>query len=278
MTDLSEPLFLLGPGFSAKALANLWHGPVFGSVRSETSLKALADTSIQPVQLADQSALKAAITGAHLLISAPPDDAGCPVLAALGDMPGLAASVTYLSTTGVYGDLRGGWAMEWSKPNPRSERAIRRVRAEDSWKLANANFRTVRLPGIYGPGRSALDRIRQGNARRIVKPGQVFSRVHVDDIATGLLALIQSEAIGVFHICDEEAAPPQDVIAFGAGLLGLEPPPEIDFEVAELSAMARSFYGECKRVSNARIKAATGWRPLFSTYRDGLQAVLGAEP
>lgn len=278
MTDLSEPLFLLGPGFSAKALAKLWAGPVFGSVRSESSLAALAETSIQPVDLVDQDALKSAIEGAHLVISAPPNDEGCPVLAALGDLAGLAASVTYLSTTGVYGDLQGGWAMEWSLPNPGSERGIRRVRAEDLWKAAIPEFRTVRLPGIYGPGRSALDRIRQGKARRIVKPGQVFSRIHVDDIATGLLALIQSQALGVFHICDEEAAPPQDVIAYGAELLGVEPPPEILFEDAELSAMARSFYGECKRVSNARIKAATGWRPSFPTYREGLQAILGEEP
>lgn len=278
MTDLSEPLFLLGPGFSAKALANLWHGPVFGSVRSETSLKALAETSIQPVDLADQSALKTMIEGAHLLISAPPDDAGCPVLAALGDLVGRAASVTYLSTTGVYGDLQGGWAMEWTVIGPGSERGIRRVRAENLWQAAHPNFRTARLPGIYGPGRSALDRIRQGKARRIVKPGQVFSRIHVDDIATGLLALIQSGALGVFHLCDEEAAPPQDVIAYGAELLGVEPPPEIAFKAAELSAMAQSFYGECKRVSNARIKAATGWRPLFPTYREGLQAILHEEP
>jgi nucleoside-diphosphate-sugar epimerase len=121
-----------------------------------------------------------------------------------------------------------------------------------------------------------LDRVRKGTARRIIREGQVFSRVHVDDIARGLLALIQASAFGIFHLCDEEAASPQDVIAYAANLLGRPVPPDILFESAELSEMARSFYSECKRVSNAKIKAATGWRPLYPTYREGLLALLGS--
>jgi nucleoside-diphosphate-sugar epimerase len=191
--------------------------------------------------------------------------------------------VTYLSTTGVYGDLGGGWAFEWSEPTPQSRRAKARALAEDQWRAATGGrVRIVRLPGIYGPGRSAFDRLREGTARRIVKPGQVFSRVHVDDIASGLLALHQrpeaaEQAGGVFHLCDDEPAPPQDVIAHAAELLGMAPPPEIPIEEAGLSAMAASFYAECKRISNARTKAALNWRPKYPTYREGLAAILAGE-
>lgn len=274
MTDQTEPLFLYGPGYSAQALASIWAGPVYGTVRSERSLAKLAGTNIQPVDLRDAEALHEGIRGAHVLISAPPDEEGCPAHRVLAEVISEAASVTYLSTTGVYGDLAGGWAMEWSAINPQSERAQRRAIAEKNWAGAHPNFRTVRLPGIYGPGRSALERVQQGKARRIVKPGQVFSRIHVSDIASGLKALLQSAAFGAFNLCDDEAAPPQDVITFAAEQIGAKPPPEIAFEDADLSPMGRSFYSECKRVSNGRIKAATGWRPQYPTYREGLRATI----
>ncbi|MEO0606635.1 MAG: NAD-dependent epimerase/dehydratase family protein [Pseudomonadota bacterium] len=278
MTDPSQLLFLFGPGYSARALAALWPGPVRGTYRSEASFEALKTSNIQPVSITEPSDLSAAVHGAHILISAPPNEDGCPAWHAIGEYASSAASVTYLSTTGVYGDLSGGWAMEWSPVNPSSLRAKRRADAEQSWASAGANIRIVRLPGIYGPGRSAFDRLRAGRARRIVKPGQVFSRIHVDDIASGLLALIQSGAYGAFNLCDDYAAPPQDVIAYAAELLGMPPPPEIAFEGADLSAMARSFYSECKRVSNAKVKAATHWRPLYPTYREGLSAILALDP
>ena len=277
MTDALEPLFLIGPGYSARALARLWAGPVSGTMRSESKRETLEKSGIAPVSFGDKDQLAKAVKGAHVLVSAPPGPNGCPALEAIGAAAATAASVTYLSTTGVYGDLNGGWAMEWSAPNPQSDRARRRLEAEMSWQTVHAKTRVVRLPGIYGPGRSAFDRLRGGGARRIVKPGQVFSRIHVDDIASGLRALILAEKAGIFHICDDEAAPPQDVIAYAAGLLEVPPPPEIPFERAELSPMARSFYSECKRVSNAKIKAATGWRPLYRTYRDGLQTILREE-
>ena len=273
MTDASEPLFLYGPGFSATAMAKIWSGKVYGSVRSEQSLEKLKGSKIAPVRINDSTSLKAAIEGAHLLISVPPDQDGCPALRTLGDVAASAESVTYLSTTGVYGDLQGGWAMEWTPPAPQSARAERRVRAEQLWLNAYPRLKTVRLPGIYGPGRSAFERLKNGTARRIVKPGQVFSRCHVDDIARGVFALIKAGENGVFHLCDEEAAPPQDVIMFAADVLGISAPPEIAFADADLSPMARSFYGECKRVSNAKVKAATGWRPLYPTYREGLRSI-----
>jgi nucleoside-diphosphate-sugar epimerase len=224
--------------------------------------------------------------GAFLLVSVPPDAAGCPVArclqAARGRDPGVGDGdpvVAYLSTTGVYGDLHGGWAFEWTPLTPGSPRAKARVLAETQWQAATGGrVRIVRLPGIYGPGRGPFDKLREGAARRIVKPGQVFSRVHVDDLAEGVLALARHpEAAGVFHLCDDEPAPPQDVTEYAAGLLGLSPPPEVRLEDAALSPMAASFYAECKRVSNARAKAALGWRPQYPTYREGLSAVLAAE-
>lgn len=277
MTDQSEPLFLLGPGFSATALAKLWRGPVIGTVRSEKSRLAHAQTNIQPVAVDDGDALRVATRGAHVVISVPPSERGCPAHELIGDFARSARSITYLSTTGVYGDLGGGWAMEWTLPNPQSARAERRVLAENKWLKSFPDLQIARLPGIYGPGRSAFDRLRSGRARRIAKTGQVFSRIHVDDIASGLHAMINANVTGVFHVCDDEAAPPQDVIVYGAKLLGVEAPPEIAFDDADLSDMARSFYSECKRVSNAKLKAATGWRPLYATYRAGLEAILLGE-
>lgn len=276
MTDPSQPLFLFGPGYSARALAALWPGPVIGTYRSEVSREKLAETAIRPVSIADETALQSAIAGAHVVISVPPTDEGCPAHALIGASSTTAASVTYLSTTGAYGDLGGGWAMEWSPVQPASARARRRAIAESLWLSETVTVRAVRLPGIYGPGRSAFDRLRKGQARRIIKDGHVFSRAHVDDIASGVHALITHSARGVFNLCDDLAAPPQDVIAFAAELLGMEPPPEIPFEAANLSDMAKSFYSECKRVSNARLKATTGWRPEYPTYRDGLSAILAA--
>ena len=273
MTDWSEPLFLIGPGYSGHALARIWGGPVYGTVRSETAREKLVGSEIVPVNVQDADQLAKCANAAHLVISAPPTETGCPAFDLLGAHVTQAASVTYLSTTGVYGDLRGGWAMEWTPPNPQSDRARRRLFAEATWQAATDRHRIVRLPGIYGPGRSAIDRVRKGTARRIIRDGQVFSRAHVADIASGVRALVQATQFGVFNLCDDEAAPPQDVIAYAARLLGLPVPPDILFEAADLSEMGRSFYSECKRVSNAKIKAATGWRPLYPTYREGLEAL-----
>ena len=277
MTDPSQPLFLFGPGYCAQALAALWKGPVRGTYRSEESLNKLNSTRIEPVSVTRASDLSRAIARAHVVISVPPSDDGCPAFETVGKFAPSTASITYLSTTGVYGDLAGGWAMDWTPVSPQSKRAERRVLAEQCWRDASDRVRIVRLPGIYGPGRSAFDRLKTGSARRIVKAGQVFSRAHVDDIASGLDALISQQAYGVFNLCDDLAAPPQDVVSFAAQCLKLPAPPEIQFEDADLSPMARSFYSECKRVSNARLKAVTGWRPKYPTYRDGLSAIHAME-
>jgi hypothetical protein len=277
MTDASQPLFLFGPGYTAQALTQIWAGKAYGTVRSEKSRKTLEKTPIDAVSTADHAGLAAGLGGAHLIITAAPDDDGCPALRTLSGIADLPTSVTYLSTTGVYGDLSGGWAMEWTPTNPGSDRGRRRVDAEQGWIAARPDARIVRLPGIYGPGRSAFDRLDKGTARRIVKPNHVFSRAHVDDIASGLKALLLSDVRGVFNLCDEEAAPPQDVIAYAAHLMGITPPPEVAIEDADLSPMGASFYAECKRVSNARLKAATGWRPSYPTYREGLAAIFEAD-
>lgn len=218
-----------------------------------------------------------------VLVAAPPTAEGCPGLAAL--RPALIerppAWIGYLSTTGVYGDRAGGWVFETSALNAASPEGARRVGAERDWlafgHLTGATVTVFRLPGIYGPGRSAFDRLREGTARRLVKPGQVFSRIHVDDLAAGLAASIaRPRAGGVYNLCDDEPAPAEAVTAYAARLLGMEPPPQERFEAARLSPMAQRFWGESKRVGNARAKAELGWRPAYPTYREGLRAVLAA--
>ena len=276
MTDTQRSLFCFGLGYSALQLASRLSGAgwdVGGTVRSEEKARHLRNSGVA-AQVFEGEGRVQPPAGSDWVISIPPTGDGCPAFAAAADGASSANSITYLSTTGVYGDLAGGWAFEWSQLNPQNARSENRVRAERQWSGADARLSIVRLPGIYGPGRSALDRVRAGTARRIVKDGQVFSRIHVDDIATGLEAILQREASGVFHLADDEPAPPQDVIACAASLLGTDAPPEVAFDKAGLSPMARSFYGECKRVSNARAKATLGWRPRFPTYREGLAAIL----
>lgn len=277
MTEASEKLFLFGPGYVATALAQLWDGPVVGTYRSEDSRVRAETQGISGVAVEHIAGMAEALDGAHLVISASPEETGCPALEAVGEFAGRARSVTYLSTTGVYGDLDGGWAFEWTPVAPGSQRSERRVQAEQGWQVAREDAVIVRLPGIYGPGRSPLDRVRDGRASRIIKQGQVFSRAHRDDIARGLLALIEAKASGIFNLCDEEAASPQDVTGLAYELLGKPVPKGVPIEQARLSEMAKSFYSECKRVSNAKLKSATGWHPLYPTYREGLRAILTAE-
>lgn len=277
-----ETLFAFGLGYSAQALARRLsaHGwRCGGTVRSAAKATSLTETFGQVDVFDDSKAVPVPVPeGAHWLISVPPGEIGCPVFATFEGQAHKAASITYLSTTGVYGDLKGNWAFEWTPVAPRSNRAKARVLAETQWAGTGRPFRTVRLPGIYGPGRSPFTRIKSGKARRIIKAGQVFSRVHVDDIASGLEAMmLRPEALGVFHLCDDAPAPPQDVTAYAAALMGVPAPEPISFEQAELSPMARSFYAECKRVSNARTKSALDWFPVYKTYESGLKQVLETE-
>jgi nucleoside-diphosphate-sugar epimerase len=219
-----------------------------------------------------------------LLISAPPGDAGDPVLACLADAiaRGRARTIVYLSTIGVYGDRDGEWVDEESAPRPGSPRSTARLAAEDAWRrLGAAHGKAVailRLAGIYGPGRNALVTLADGTARRIVKSDQVFNRIHVADIAQAIDACFAQGAEGMFNLADDEPAPPQDVIAFAAELLGMAPPPQIPFEKARgaMSAMAQSFYAENRRVRNGKLKNVLGVRLAYPTYRDGLRALLAA--
>lgn len=213
--------------------------------------------------------------GAGWLISVPPDEHGCPIFRVFGDQASNANWIGYLSTTGVYGDLGGSWAFEETPLNPLSREAANRAQAEAQWLDTGA--RIFRLPGIYGPGRSQIERVREPNTRRIVKPGQVFSRAYVNDIAKALhLAMTVNTPARIFNICDDEPAPADEVLVHAASLLGIAPPPAIAIEDAGLSPAALRFYAECKRVSNAKAKAALGWRPQYPTYREGLAACLQA--
>lgn len=278
MTVPPSLLFVFGLGYSARALGERLVARGWDITGTSRSVPGPFPDRFEVVQW-DGKRQIAPPEGAHWLITLPPDGDGCPAARVAGHLAQTAASATYLSTTGVYGDLGGGWAMEWSPVNPGSQRSKQRVLAETQWREAtDGAARIVRLPGIYGPGRSPFEKLRNGTATRVVKPGQVFSRVHVDDIASGLEALmLRPEVTGVFHLCDDLPAPPQDVTAFAAQLLGIEPPPETPLDETDMSAMARSFYAECKRVSNARAKAALAWRPDYASYREGLAAVLAAE-
>ena len=229
--------------------------------------------------LADAAAALAGMT--HLLVSVPPDAAGDPVLAEHADdilaLAGL-RWVGYLSTTGVYGDRGGGWVDESSALTPSGERGRRRVAAESAWldlhRRHGLPVHVFRLAGIYGPGRSALDTVRQGRAQRIDKPGQVFSRIHIADIVQVLRAsMARPDPGAVYNVCDDDPAPPEAVIAYACRLLGLPPPPLVPFAEAALSPMARSFYDDNKRVANRRIKEELGVRLRYPGYRDGLDAL-----
>ena len=282
-------LFIFGYGYAGSALARRlapkgWQ--VTASVRDPADTSRLEAEGVAAVPLADRERLAEALAQTQaLLITAPPDADGCPGLRTL--IPALAAAnafpdwIGYLSTTGVYGDRHGGWVFEESRLSAQSVEGARRVGAERDWlQVGRGMGLTVavfRLPGIYGPGRSALDRLRAGEARRIVAPGQVFSRIHVDDLAAGLEAsMARPRAGAIYNLCDDEPAPNTDVVAYAAGLLGLPPPPAIPLADARLSPAALRFYAESKRVSNARAKAELGWRPDYPSYREGLRATLDA--
>ena len=218
----------------------------------------------------------------HSVISAPPGPGGDPVLHQhAADFAARAKQfdwVAYLSTTGVYGDHGGGLVTEETLLTPNTERGHKRLQAEtqwlDLWRSHGLPVHLFRLAGIYGPGRNQLLSLLDGTAKRVIREGQIFSRIHVEDIANTLEASIARPHPGrAYNVCDDEASPPQDVVAFGAELLGLPVPPAIPFEEADLSPMARSFYADSKRVSNARIKEELGVTLSYPTYREGLGAI-----
>lgn len=280
-------LVIVGFGYSARAIAQAL-GPIQHLSVTARSLEKVATLRAEGFdavrfdgKVVEPAFGQALLNATHVLMSAPPDEAGDPLINAAEDILMRAENleaIAYLSTVGVYGDHHGAWVDEESALKPVSLRSRQRVAAEQAWQqLAHAkaiNLGIFRLSGIYGPGRSALENLKAGTARRIIKPGQVFNRIHVGDIGAAVAAgLQQPEKLGVFNITDDEPAPPQDVVEYAARLLGVPVPPAVPFEDAPLSPMGRSFYGENKRVSNARLKAALDYAFRYPTYREGLDAL-----
>lgn len=274
-------LLSLGHGYSARALARIlipqgWR--VIGTTRNPAKATRLELEGVEPLLWpADLGPVLRAAS--HILISAAPDAAGDPFLQAAPEIATSRATwVGYLSTTGVYGDHRGGWVDEATPLTPVSDRGRQRVLAETQWHETGLPLHIFRLAGIYGPGRGPFAKVRDGTARRIIKPDQVFSRIHVDDIAQVLAASIRHPAPGsAYNVCDDDPAPPEEVLCHAAELLGLPIPPAIPFDAAEMTPLARSFYGESKRVRNDRIKTELGVKLLHPTYHDGLAALLASE-
>ena len=289
--DRPGRLFCFGLGYAAGMLAEQlaaqgWH--IAGTTRNEGKLAKFRDLgfAVYPFErarpLADPAGVLAGTT--HLLLSVPPDEAGDPVREVHGaDIAGLGGLrwAGYLSTTGVYGDTGGAWVDEDSPLQPTADRARRRVAAEAGWRDLAARVRlplhVFRLAGIYGPGRSTLDRVRDGTTQRIDRPGHVLSRIHVGDIAAALTASMARPGGGVYNLCDDEPAAAADVVVWACTLLGVAPPPLVRLEQAGLSPMAQSFYADNRRVCNRRLKDELGIALAYPDYRSGLRAILEAE-
>jgi nucleoside-diphosphate-sugar epimerase len=277
-------LFVFGLGYSAGAFARAAVAAgmtVAGTTRDAARAARLQAAGIDAVPFEGAAAAAALARATHVIASAAPEGAGDdPVLVrfaeALHATPDL-RWLGYLSTVGVYGNYGGAWVSERTSPHPATDRARRRIAAERAWtKLARQRavpLSVLRLAGIYGPGRNALVNLAEGKAHRAVKRGQVFNRIHVADLVEATRAAVLASADGIFNLADDEPAPPQDVVAFAAGLMGVPPPPEIPLAAANLSPMARSFYEDNKRVMNDRLKDVLGVRLAYPTYREGLSAL-----
>lgn len=282
-------LLVLGWGYSARHGVACLGGDVASLVTTAREAEKVARLRAEGLEVIDLAApdadakLAEAVRDAtHILASAGPSEAGDPFLARVAaaletaDAPGDLAWIGYLSTVGVYGNTDGGFVDEATVPVPASERTRWRVAAESAWTDLGARIGVpvgiLRLAGIYGPGRNAFVNLERGTARRIIKPGQMFNRIHVEDIGRAIAAAARVPLDGVLNVSDDEPAPPQLPIEFAARLMGIEPPPEIPFETAEFTPMARTFWGESKRVGNARLRGLVG-DLLHPTYREGLAAL-----
>ena len=255
-------LLIFGPGYTASRIADAVVLQGWSVIRADRAM------------LADDAAALAAIGRAtHILSSVPPADGEDPILARYGAALAAAPArwIGYLSSTGVYGDTGGAWVDESAVFG--GGRRAARTQADAAWRALHAEARIFRLPGIYGPGRSAIERVREGRAHRIDLPDQIFSRIHVDDIVAGVLAAIERGPPGAYNLADDEPASQNAVIETTCALLGLAPPPLLAIEAAGLSAQARAFYGENRRVANGKAKRLLGWRPTFPDYRTGLRAL-----
>ena len=262
-------------------------GKAVATSRDPDTRAALEADGIGTVDPADEAALAAAVGAATaLLVTAPPGAQGCPGLRAL--IPAITASgawpdwIGYVSSTAVYGDRAGGWAFEDDALNAASLEGARRVRAERDWLDAGQGMgltvQLFRLPALYGPGRSPLDRLRDGTARIVRKPGQIFNRVHVDDVVAGLFASMARPHPGAaYTLCDDEPSAADVVIEGAARRLGLPLPPEVDLDDPSVSDAMRRFYRDSKRLSNAKAKAELGWRPRYRSWREGLEALIAGQ-
>ena len=279
-------LFIFGLGYTAIRFLELYGNrfeTVAGTVRTDAKKTALRRQGYDAFRF-DQETIDAEVAqrvneAECLLVSVPAPSGIDPVLTAfpalLSDKPH--ARIVYLSSIGVYADHAGQWIDETAPLIASADRRGARIRAEQAWiAAAGERLRILRLAGIYGPGRNALERLRAGTARRIVKPGQVTNRIHVDDAAHAISAAFDHPNGGTWNVCDDEPAPPQDVIAHGAELIGIKPPPEEDFATADMTPMARSFYATSNRVRNDRLKTELGVTLAYPTYRDGLRALFAA--
>ena len=280
-----KTILIFGYGYSSSFIGRAlvskgWR--VIGTTRSEDKAKALVRDGVEPIIWPGADLTAAMADATHILLSVAPTKNGDPVLTALsGDI--LAEKehlewVGYLSTTAVYGDRGGDWVSEADSLNPSTERGEWRVAAEQAWLDTGLPVHIFRLAGIYGPGRGPFSKVRNGTARRIIKKGQLFSRTHVEDIAQTVIASIQRPNPGAaYNVCDNDPAPPQDVIAEAARLLGMPIPPAIPIEDADMTPMARSFYAESKKVSNDRIIDELGVKLKYPDYKSGLVALLAQE-
>ena len=285
-------VFFFGMGYSALATARAIHQhidaqiPISGTTRSLDHIEDFADApyrmhifdGVTPGETLTEDLKRAT----HVILSIPPVESGDPALNLHRDTLDQAPDlewIGYFSTVGVYGDFGGAWVDEEAPTRPVNARSKLRVEVEQQWRdyaeSRGVPLMILRLAGIYGPGRSAFDKLRDGTARRIIKPGQVFNRIHVEDIGRVTQMAAERKLAGTFNLSDNEPAPPQDLVSYAAELLGVEPPLEIPFEQAEMTEMARSFYSDNKRVSSKAIKDALGIELLYPTYRQGLEAIHG---
>ena len=285
---MKRTLLTFGHGYSATALSlrlldDGWH--VIGTTRSPERAAALEAIGVEPVLWPGTDMSDHIGRATHILQSVGPDASGDPVLAACGGQIAARADriewFGYLSTTGVYGDHGGGWVDESTPLAPTTQRGKWRLAAEEGWRKLSAQsglpLHIFRIAGIYGPGRGPFNKVRDGSARLVIKPGQYMSRIHVEDIASVLAAsLARPDPGAAYNVCDDEPSPPEDVLAYAARLLGLPTPPTVDFETADMTPMARSFYAESKRVRNDRIVRDLGVRLAYPTYREGLAALLAS--
>jgi len=289
MPEVTAPLSLLvfGGGWLGEAAAHeavRRGGSAVLTSRDPARRAALQTGGLEAVDPTDAKGLAAAVARASaVLVTAPPEAGGCPGLAAL--IPAITASgawpdwIGYVSSTAVYGDRDGGWAFEDDELNAASLEGARRVRAERDWldegQGMGLTVQIFRLPALYGPGRSPLERLRDGTARIVRKPGQVFNRIHVEDAVSGLFASMARPHPGrAYTLCDDEPAPADVVTAYAAERLGLPRPPEVDVDDPSVSDAMRRFYLDSKRLSNARTKAELGWRPKYPSWKDGLEAMI----